>query len=61
MKVDRHIAARVLEFHRNSDFARRGGIVTDLDGTALHEDARQLILALSVEAGLSALADLGLS
>lgn len=59
MKLSKDNAARVLEFHRTSDFARRGGVITDLDGTALHEEAGRLIVALPVEAGLSALADLG--
>jgi hydroxymethylpyrimidine pyrophosphatase-like HAD family hydrolase len=59
VKLSREIASRVLEFHRNSEFAEEGGIITDLDGTALHEEAGRLIVALPVEAGLSALAGLG--
>jgi hypothetical protein len=59
VKLPKDIARRVLAFHSQSDFARSGGIVTDLDGTALHEEAGRLSLALAVEAGLSALAGLG--
>ena len=59
MKLSHDIARRVLEFHRTSDFASKGGVITDLDGTALHEEDGKLIVALPVEAGLSALAGLG--
>jgi len=37
VRLSNDIARRVLEFHRGSDFARHGGVITDLDGTALHE------------------------
>jgi hypothetical protein len=59
MKLSHDIATRVLEFHRRSDFASNGGIITDLDGTALHEKAGKLGVDLSVEAGLKAIAELG--
>jgi hypothetical protein len=59
VKLSKEIASRVLAFHQQSDFARKGGVITDLDGTALHEDAGKLIVALSVEAGLKALSDMG--
>jgi hypothetical protein len=59
MKLSRDIAARVLIFHQKTDFARKGGVITDLDGTALHEESGRLSVALTVEAGLKALADMG--
>lgn len=59
MKLPQEITSRVVAFHRQSDFVRRGGVITDLDGTALHEEAGRLSVALSVEAGLKALADMG--
>lgn len=59
MKLPKKIASRVLEFYQKSDFARRGGVITDLDGTALHEEGGKLSVALSVEAGLKALSEMG--
>lgn len=59
MKLPRDIADRVLTFHERSDFARKGGVITDLDGTALLEESGRLSVALAVEAGLKALADMG--
>lgn len=59
MKLSHDIATRVLEFHRRSDFSRSGGVITDLDGTALYEEAGKLNVDLSVEAGLKAIAELG--
>lgn len=59
MKLSRDIASRVLEFHQKSEFATSGGVITDLDGTALHEEAGKLSVHLSVEAGLKALSELG--
>jgi hydroxymethylpyrimidine pyrophosphatase-like HAD family hydrolase len=59
VKVSREIASRVLAFHHQSDFARKGGVITDLDGTALHEEAGRLSVDLSVEAGLKALSEMG--
>lgn len=31
------VAARLMRFHRESRFASRGGVITDLDGTAVLE------------------------
>ena len=61
MKLSREIASRVLAFHQQSDFASKGGVITDLDGTALHEEAGTLSVALPVEAGLKALSEMGRS
>jgi len=46
-------------FLATSRFATRGAIVTDLDGTAVHERQGRIVIAEPVEAGLKALCDLG--
>jgi hydroxymethylpyrimidine pyrophosphatase-like HAD family hydrolase len=51
---------RLLEqFVAESDFAHRGGIVTDLDGTALHEDHGRILIPRPVEVGFQQLHELG--
>jgi hydroxymethylpyrimidine pyrophosphatase-like HAD family hydrolase len=47
------------QFLRQSRFAMRGGIVTDLDGTAVHEDRGHIYIPKPVEYGLKQLHDLG--
>lgn len=47
------------DFVAGSDFARRGAVITDLDGTALLEQAGRLRVAPEVEFGLKHLNDLG--
>jgi hydroxymethylpyrimidine pyrophosphatase-like HAD family hydrolase len=46
-------------FVAQTRFATHGGIVTDLDGTAVHERGGRVVIADSVEAGLKALAERG--
>ena len=46
-------------FLEKSTFAQRGGIVTDLDGTALHEDQGRIYIPKPVELGLRELHQLG--
>lgn len=46
-------------FITESDFAHRGGIVTDLDGTALHEDHGHILIPRPVEVGFQQLHELG--
>jgi hydroxymethylpyrimidine pyrophosphatase-like HAD family hydrolase len=46
-------------FVRRSRFAKHGGVVTDLDGTAVHEWQDRIVIAEPVEAGLIALRELG--
>lgn len=58
MKLSSEITSQLRAFHEKSDFARRGGVITDLDGTALLEEAGKVFVALQVEAGLKALVDL---
>ena len=52
----RSAASRFVE---QSRFATHGGIVTDLDGTAVHERDGRVVIAEPVEAGLKALAARG--
>jgi hypothetical protein len=58
MNLPADVTTRLHAFHEASDFARNGGIISDLDGTALLEEAGRLFVALPVEAGLKALIDL---
>lgn len=46
-------------FLEQSSFAKHGGIVTDLDGTALHEDQGRIYIPKSVELGFRELHHLG--
>ena len=59
MPISSDVSARLLDFHRNSHFAVRGGIVTDLDGTAVHERDGRIYVAEPVAEGLKALVELG--
>jgi hydroxymethylpyrimidine pyrophosphatase-like HAD family hydrolase len=59
MSLDQPIAESLERFVNESDFASGGGIVTDLDGTALHEDAGRIFIPKPVEFGFKALHDLG--
>lgn len=59
MTLSSDITSRLQAFHQQSDFARKGGIITDLDGTALLEEDGRLFVALPVESGLKALIDCG--
>ena len=43
---------RLQSFLRESQFAERGAVMTDLDGTAVHESEGRVILSRSVELGL---------
>jgi hypothetical protein len=54
--ADAEPCAKVLDFVRTSGFARCGAVVTDLDGTVVHEDEG---LSPTVEAGLKAIHDAG--
>jgi hydroxymethylpyrimidine pyrophosphatase-like HAD family hydrolase len=47
------------DFLAHSDFARSGAVITDLDGTALHESNGRISIAKPVELGLKRLYDLG--
>src|SRR5215831_18333962 len=47
------------QFVNASDFRHSGGIITDLDGTALHEKDGRIYIPKPVELGLKQLRDLG--
>jgi hydroxymethylpyrimidine pyrophosphatase-like HAD family hydrolase len=49
----------VKDFFVTSGFAQRGAIVTDLDGTAVHEYEGRAVVHVAVEVGLKRLHDLG--
>lgn len=53
------IDAALDDFLARSAFATRGGIVTDLDGTAVHEVDGRVVIHNEVIAGLKALRDVG--
>ena len=53
------ISQRLRAFRRTSEFVAHGGVVTDLDGTALHEREGRVSVAEPVAEGLKALAELG--
>jgi hydroxymethylpyrimidine pyrophosphatase-like HAD family hydrolase len=47
------------DFLAHSNFARAGAVITDLDGTALHQNNGRISIAKPVELGLKRLYDLG--
>lgn len=49
----------ITDFANSSNFTKHGGIVTDLDGTAVHEQDGRTFVPTPVEAGLKALYDRG--
>ena len=52
-------ANRLQSFLEASDFPRRGGIFTDLDGTAVHEDRGRIYIPKAVELGLKEIYEMG--
>jgi hydroxymethylpyrimidine pyrophosphatase-like HAD family hydrolase len=59
MAVAAEIDDQLKDFLRQSNFTLRGGIVTDLDGTAVHEDQGRILIPKPVEFGLKKLHDSG--
>lgn len=57
MLSDPHSALR--EFLAQSDFMRHGGVMTDLDGTAVHEEDGRVYVSVPMETGLKRMHDLG--
>ena len=47
------------EFYNNSLFMSQGAVITDLDGTAVHESGGRTIIHQSVEIGLKKIYELG--
>ncbi|MGZ8994739.1 MAG: hypothetical protein ACXW16_12055, partial [Burkholderiaceae bacterium] len=54
---DAHSALR--EFLAQSDFMRNGGVMTDIDGTAVLEDNGRVYVSVPMEMGLKRMHDLG--
>jgi hydroxymethylpyrimidine pyrophosphatase-like HAD family hydrolase len=59
MTVDMAIDRQLREFLRSSRFATNGGVITDLDGTAVHEDRGRIFIPEPVEFGLKLLHSAG--
>src|SRR5687768_401539 len=57
--LDPHSTLR--EFLAQSDFMRNGGVMTDLDGTAVHEENGRVYVSVPMETGLKRMHDLGRS
>ena len=58
-KLDPEIIAAVENFVKTSDFASSGAVITDLDGTAVHEDKGRIYIPPPVEFGLRAIYERG--
>lgn len=59
MSLTLKIENAIGDFAHSSGFLSHGGVVIDLDGTAVHEDAGRVIMPRPVELGLKALYDRG--
>ena len=59
MPLNSDVEAAIADFAYNSDFFTSGAVVTDLDGTAVHEDQGRIFIPPPVEFGLKALYDRG--
>lgn len=59
MPLAPELSARLRAFRGASAFGRKGGIITDLDGTAVHERDGRVYVDDAVTQGLKALADRG--
>ena len=59
MPLSLEIENAIGEFAHGFGFTERGGVVIDLDGTAVHEDDGRIMIPRPVELGLKALYDRG--
>ena len=59
MALAESISAQLQNFFNQSDFTGKGGVITDLDGTAIHEYKGRYLIPQSVELGLKKIYDLG--
>ena len=59
MGLEVGLEEKLQQFLDQSSFATAGGVVTDLDGTALHEDQGRIYIPKPVELGFKELHDLG--
>ena len=58
-QLDPEVIKAVTDFYNGSDFAARGAVITDLDGTAVHEDKGRIYIPPPVEFGLRAIYERG--
>ncbi len=59
MPISEEQLGQLQHFFDASDFAQRGWVITDLDGTAIHEFHGRLLIPETVEKGLKRIYDLG--
>lgn len=55
MALNAEVEAALKTFVRETDFTVRGGVITDLDGTAVHEEHGRIYIPEAVEFGLRAI------
>lgn len=58
-EIDGEIEKRLRAYVQQSDFCETGGIITDLDGTAVHEDRGRIYIPEPVQLGLKKVYELG--
>ena len=58
-QLDRDVITAATDFFAGSNFASRGAVITDLDGTAVHEDKGRVYIPPPVEFGLRAIYERG--
>ena len=58
-KLSSEVTEVVDQFFRSSAFTEKGGVITDLDGTAVHEDKGRIYIPEPVEFGLRAIYERG--
>ena len=59
MSLNAEVDAKLQQFVANSSFDTSGGVITDLDGTAVHEYQGKVVIPKEVEFGLKKHYDLG--
>lgn len=59
MQLNKTQQVELEDFFNNSRFSTNGGVVTDLDGTAVHEFNGKIVIHTSVELGLKKMHHLG--
>ena len=59
MSLSLQVENAIGDFAQSSGFTKHGGVVIDLDGTAVHEDNGRIVIPRPVELGLKALYDRG--
>ena len=59
MALSLEVEEALKKFYRESRFAGSGGVITDLDGTAVHEEHGRIYIPEPVEFGLKAIYETG--